>query len=116
MVLLLIFGLFGLAQINTAFFPSVNRPFINITYAWSGASAEDVETNILAVVELGSPILDGIDLIRSTAREGSGSIQLRFLEGTDMQKALADTESAINGISTLPEDAEDPVFQESKFF
>lgn len=116
MVLLIIFGLFGLAQINTAFFPSVNRPFINITYLWSGASAEDVETNILAVVEPEVRFLDGIDLIRSTAREGSASIQLRFLEGTNMQKALADAESAVNGISTLPEDAEDPEFSESSFF
>lgn len=116
MVLLIIFGLFGLARINTTFFPSVNRPFINVTYVWSGASAEDVESNVLAVVEPAIRFLDGIDLIRSTAQEGAGAIQLRFVEGTDMQRALADTETALNGITTLPEDTEDPVYNESRFF
>lgn len=116
MVLLILFGVFSLARINTQFFPTVERPTIRVSIGWSGASAEDVETNILAVVEPELRFLDGVEKIRSTARENSGSIALEFREGADMQKALSDVDTAMKGVSTLPQDADTPVVQRSQFF
>lgn len=47
MVMLLLFGAFALMRINTQFFPTVDTPTITVSITWSGASAEDVESNIL---------------------------------------------------------------------
>ncbi|WP_051630444.1 efflux RND transporter permease subunit [Afifella pfennigii] len=108
MVLMILFGIFALIKINTQFFPSIETDTVSVSVTWSGASAEDVEANILDVVEPAVRFLDGVDEVRSTAREGSGTITLEFQEGADMQKGLADVEAAVAAITTLPEDAEEP--------
>lgn len=116
MALLILFGAFSLARINTQFFPTVDRPNINIVIKWSGASAEDVEANILAIVEPEVRFIDGVDKVTSYAREGSGTIALEFGEGSDMQKALSEVESAVKGVTNLPEDSETPTVSRSQFF
>ena len=116
MVLLIVFGLFACLRINTQFFPTINIPTVSTTVVWPGASAEDVETNILAVMEPELRFLDGVQKVVSTAREGSGSVTLEFETGTDMDQALRDVETAARGVSNLPEDAEEPTSRQFAFF
>ncbi|MEO1745789.1 MAG: efflux RND transporter permease subunit [Pseudomonadota bacterium] len=116
MVLMILFGLFALARINTQFFPTIERNSVTISVAWSGASPEDVEQNVLAIVEPEVRFINGVDEINSYAREGTGSISLTFTEGYDMAKAVADVEDAARAITALPEDAEDPKVSASQFF
>ena len=116
MVLMIVFGMFGLARINTQFFPTVQTDTVTVSIGWSGASAEDVETNVLAIVEPGVRFIEGVKEMNSYAREGSGSIALEFVEGYDMQKAVADVENAVNAVSNLPEDVDDPKVSQSQWF
>ena len=116
MVLMLLFGAFALARIDTQFFPTIENPTVSVSVAWSGASAEDVETNILALAEPAVRFLDGVKEMNSYAREGSASISLEFIEGYDMQKAVADVETAMKGLTTLPEEADDPTVTRSRWF
>ncbi|MFV2092129.1 MAG: efflux RND transporter permease subunit, partial [Hyphomicrobiales bacterium] len=76
---------------------------------WSGASAQDVEENILKTLEPELRFLDGLEELSSTAREGVAAINLEFKSSADMQKALSDVESAVAAVTTLPVDAERPV-------
>ena len=116
MVLMVIFGIFALTRINTQFFPSVATDTIRISVSWPGASAEDVETNILEIVEPAVHYLDGVKEMTSYAREGSASISLDFERGADMQKALSDVEAAVSGITNLPDDAETPDVSFSQWY
>jgi len=116
MILMLLAGVFALGRINTQFFPTIETNQITVTVTWSGASAEDVESNILAAIEPEVRFLDGITEITSSAREGSGSIVMEFDQGADMQKALSDVESAIAQVTTLPEDADTPEVRFPRFF
>lgn len=116
MALLILFGLFALARINTQFFPTVERPVVRVVVSWPGSSAEDVETNVLAVVEPSVRFIDGVDTMTSYAREGSGTVRLEFFENADMRKATADVEAAVEAITTLPDDAETPTVTRSQFF
>ena len=116
MALMIIFGLFSLARINAQFFPSVIIETIGVSLSWSGASAEDVEANVLEVVEPEVRFIDGVETMTTYAREGVGSLQLEFERGTDMQKALSDVEAAISAITTLPEDADAPKVSFSKWY
>ncbi|MFN0262396.1 efflux RND transporter permease subunit [Tepidamorphus sp. 3E244] len=109
MAMLLLFGAFALMRLNTQFFPTVDTPRISVSVTWSGASAEDIEANILESVEPNLRFLDGLDELRSYAREGSASITMEFEQGTDMQKAQSDVETALSQITTLPEEAEEPI-------
>ena len=72
MILMILIGVFSILKINAQFFPSVDRPRINISITWSGASAEDIERNILVVIEPEVRFTEGVDEMTSTAREGSG--------------------------------------------
>ena len=108
MVLLVIAGLFSLSKMNSQFFPTFSTDTIQITVAWSGASAEDVEANILQIIEPKIRFIDGMKEVQSIAREGSASIILEFKPEADMQIALRDVEAAIDGINTLPDQAETP--------
>ena len=116
MVLMILFGVFGLTKLNAEFFPQVVIDRISVSIAWPGASAEDVEKNILQAVEPELRFIDNVEEMSSYAREGSASIRLEFLEGADLQKALSDVEQAVSGVTTLPEDAETPVISLSNWF
>lgn len=116
MLLMILFGIYAIAKINTQFFPTVDRPTITVSIAWPGASAEDIEANVLAIVEPEVRFVDGVDKMASYAREGSASIVLEFDEGQDMQKALSEVETQVKAISELPEDSESPKVSRSQFF
>ncbi|SNY91792.1 AcrB/AcrD/AcrF family protein [Cohaesibacter sp. ES.047] len=108
MILLLMAGVFALSRMNTQFFPTVATDTLRISVVWTGASAEDVEANILEIVEPKIRFVDGVDNIQSVAREGFASIYLDFKPGADMQAALRDVETNLDTITTFPDQAEDP--------
>lgn len=108
MVLMVLFGIYAIGKINTQFFPTVEQNAVNITVGWSGASAEDVQSNILQIVEPEIRFLENVDKMSSTAREGRASITLEFAAGTDMQTAVGDVDSAVKAIGNLPEDSDTP--------
>jgi multidrug efflux pump subunit AcrB len=116
MVLMILFGVFGIAKLNTEFFPQIVVNTVTVSVSWPGASAEDVEKNILQAIEPELRFIDNVDEMRSYAREGSASVRLEFLEGANMQRALSDVDQAIAGVTTLPEDSETPVVSLSSWF
>ncbi len=116
MAIMLLTGFYGLGQLNRQFFPTVDVPTISVSVAWPGASAEDVEANIIKAVEAEIRGLDGAEDLRSFAFEGSGVAVLEFQPGTDMQKALSEIETAVAGLTTLPQEAERPVISRATFF
>lgn len=115
MAVMVLFGAYGLAKLNTQFFPTVKTEMITVSVTWPGASAEDVTSNILEVVEPELRFLDSLDEIVSYGRESSATIRMEFLEGADMQVALSDVEQAISNITTLPIDSETPVISSNTF-
>ncbi|MBG6173840.1 multidrug efflux pump subunit AcrB [Labrenzia sp. EL_208] len=115
MAVMVLFGAYGLAKLNTQFFPTVITDRISVSISWPGASAEDVAANILEVIEPELRFIDGLDEIVSYGREGAASVQMEFIEGTNMQQALSDVEQAVSGVTTLPLDAETPVVSASTF-
>ncbi len=108
MVLMVLIGVVSLQRMNTQFFPDFGIDFVTVQVEWRGASAEDVDTNIVQAIEPEVRFLDGIKQVLSTAREGFASIAVEFLPGTDMQLALSNVETAVGQVTTLPEDSERP--------
>ena len=76
MVAMIAFGLFALARLNTQFFPTLDIPKITVVVAWPGASAEDVEENILDALEPELRFRVCIDEVRPVAREVPGPLTL----------------------------------------
>lgn len=116
MAIMILIGVFSLMRLNRQFFPSFEVPSITVSVPWPGASAEDVETNILEVLEPELRFLDDIEEVTSIAREGSGVISIEFNSGADLQKAQADVEQAVNRVTTLPEESERPIISRAVIF
>ena len=111
MVIMVVAGLFSLRQTNTQFFPDFGIDWVSVQIEWPGASAEDIDDNIVQAVEPEVRFLDGVKRVRSTSVEGAARISVEFLPGTDMQAALADVETAVGQVNTLPEDSERPIIR-----
>ncbi len=116
MGMLVVAGLYALTQLNTQFFPQTEVPTITVTIAWPGASAEDVEGNIVEAIEPEVRFLDGVDSVDSFAREGVAQVVVEFVSGADMQKAQSDIEQAVSSVTTLPQDSERAVISRFIFY
>lgn len=116
MGMLLVAGFYALTQLNTQFFPKTEIPTISISIVWPGASAEDVEGNIIEAIEPEVRFLDGVDKVQSYAREGIAQIVVEFTSDADMQKAQSDLEQAVASVTTLPEDSERAVISRAIFY
>lgn len=109
MAMMIGIGVFSLLKLNTQFFPNIGLDIVSVSVVWSGASAEDVDANIIAPIDREVRFLDQVKRVTSTASEGRAIIVVEFEAGADMQAALSNIDSAVGRISTLPEDAERPV-------
>ncbi|MCF3933892.1 efflux RND transporter permease subunit [Acuticoccus sp. M5D2P5] len=116
MIAMVAMGLIGAIRLNVQFFPTIQVPVIFVEVAWPGASAADVESRILDALEPELRFLDGVTATSGMAREGSALITLEFDAETDMQKALADAEQAVSGVTILPIDAEPPQVRRVTFY
>ncbi len=116
MAAMVLVGVYALSKLNTQFFPTIEIPIITVSVAWPGASASDVESNILDALEPELRFLDGVSEVTSVAREGTGFIRLEFHSNADMQKAQSDVEQAVANITTLPDDSEEPVISQIPFY
>ena len=108
MVIMIISGLFALNRMNTQFFPDFGIDIVYVSVEWSGASAEDVDSNIVQAIEPEVRFLDGVKRVRSSSLEGRATVLVEFNPGTDMQSALSDVETAVSTVTTLPDDSEQP--------
>jgi multidrug efflux pump subunit AcrB len=108
MVIMIISGFFALNKMNTQFFPDFGIDIVSVSVEWPGASAEDVDSNIVQAIEPEVRFLDSVKRVRSSSLEGRATILVEFNAGTDMQSALSDVETAVSTVTTLPDDSEQP--------
>lgn len=106
MLILVVAGIVALLRMNTQFFPNFGIDIISVNIEWSGASAEDVDSNIVQAIEPEVRFITGVRRVRSFSFEGQALIFVDFEAGTDMQSALNDIQTAVGRVTTLPEDSE----------
>ena len=112
---MLIGGVYAGSNIRAQFFPDVVLEVITVSVAWSGAGAEDVDTGIVGVGASALLAVEGVESTSSTATEGRGSIRKEFEAGWDMSRATDDVKAVVDNITTLPDNAEDPVIRRAAF-
>jgi multidrug efflux pump subunit AcrB len=108
MLILILAGIYSLANLNRQFFPTFAIDFITVRVAWPGATAEDVARSITTPLEQELRNLDNVDEMRSTSSRGFSSIVIEYQEGTDMGIALDQVNEFVGLVRNLPSDAERP--------
>ncbi|MBY6202629.1 efflux RND transporter permease subunit [Maritalea mobilis] len=108
LVLLLVAGLAAIPQMRAQFFPDIVSDEIDIVVTWDGAGAEDVDEGIVAVLEPVLLAVPGVVGSESRSSEGRASMALEFEPGWDMSRAADEVQAALDGITDLPDDADEP--------
>ena len=107
--LLVLFG--GIAYVSTPvqLTPDVVEPEISISTRWPGASAQEVEREIIEEQEEQLKSVEGLDEFESESTDSSGSITLTFPVGTSLADARSRTSEKLNQVPEYPDDASEPV-------
>jgi len=108
LLVMLVAGAAAIPNMRAQFFPDVIVDNVTVSVAWDGAGAEDVDAGIVQVLEPGLLAVEGVESTSSQSREGSASITLEFEPGWDMGRAADDVQTAVDSVTELPEDADEP--------
>jgi len=108
MIILLGGGVWTMFSIQKEVFPQFQLDIVEVSVVYPGAAPAEVERGILLPVEEAVRGVQGIKEITSTAREGSGNVQIELVAGTERMKAFQDIDQAVNRIRTFPDDIEEP--------
>ncbi|WP_075879782.1 efflux RND transporter permease subunit [Vreelandella massiliensis] len=108
MILLLGGGTWMALQVQKEVFPQFLLDVVQVEVTYPGAAPAEVEKGILLPVEEAVQGLESIKEMTSTAREGSGTIELELIAGSNRMQALMDIEQAVDRVRTFPEQAEEP--------
>jgi len=113
MALIILFGVYGLSQLKRQLMPDFGLELITIQVEWPGASAEDIETNVINAIEPEVRFINGVKEVNAIAFEGRGKVQIFFNQNVSMSKVLTDVQSAVSRISTFPTEIEKPIISQT---
>ena len=102
-------GLMLSSRIKQEVFPEVDLDMVSIQVLYPGAGPAEVEQGVVLAVEEVVRGVDGVKKVRSTSREGMGSVTAELLTGSEPNEVLNDIKSAVDRVTSLPRDAERPV-------
>lgn len=89
--------------------PDVSFPVVTVTTLYPGAGPDEVSTLISKRVEDAISGVSNLRELSSTSQEGASVVVANFELGTDINVALDDVRTRVDGIITqLPDDAERP--------
>lgn len=108
LVSMLVAGIAALPNMRAQFFPDVVSDEIDVSVTWEGAGAEAVDTAIVALLDPALRAVEGVVETEARSREGAASLEVEFEPGWDMSRAFEEVQTAVDGITELPEGAEDP--------
>ncbi|WP_299043477.1 efflux RND transporter permease subunit [uncultured Tateyamaria sp.] len=108
LLVMLVAGVAAVPNMRAQFFPDVIIDNVTVSVTWDGAGAEDVDAGIVQVLEPGLLAVEGVESTSSRSREGSATITLEFEPNWDMGRAADDVQTAVDSVTTLPEEADEP--------
>jgi multidrug efflux pump subunit AcrB len=109
MLILVVGGLVTLASgVKQEVFPEVELDIVAVNVTYPGASPAEVEQAVVLAVEEAVRGIDGVKKVTSSATEGQAATFVELLLNTEQDRALNDIKSAIDRITSFPEDAERP--------
>jgi multidrug efflux pump subunit AcrB len=106
---LMIFGVMGALNTKSSFFPLVPNNTIAVRIGYPGASPAEIEESIVQKMEENMKGIKGVDRITSTSFENGASIFVELEKGVDAYVALQEIKNAVDAVTGLPGDMENPV-------
>ena len=97
-----IFGVIGMLQLKSSFFPLQESEIISISVAYPGAAPEEIEEGVVLKIEDNLKGLIGVERVTSTSRENGGSITVEIESGEDIDDMVAEVKNAVDRVPNFP--------------
>jgi len=108
MLVAFIGGTISFNSMERELFPTVEVNGASVTMVWQGASPEDIEDQLVSRIEEAVADIDGIKRITSSAREGTGSVNIQGETDIDMNELIDEVERRVAQINNFPTAAFQP--------
>jgi multidrug efflux pump len=107
--LIVIIGILSFNSLELREYPKVIVPTLDVSVNYPGVSAAVIESNVTNILEDVLAGLPGLDSIESRTEEGQCDITLNFINGTNIEGALANIrEYLAQARHKLPKEIEEP--------
>ncbi len=107
-LLLIVFGVYCYQALPRESEPDITIPNVFVSTEYKGVSPTDMETAVTVEIEKKLKGLEGLKKISSVSSEGKSMINVEFVTGTDIDKALQDVKDKVDEAKgDLPSDLED---------
>ena len=108
LILMLVAGAAAIPNIRAQSLPDVIVDDVRVNVTWDDAGPEDIDAGVVQVLEPSLLAVEGVSETFSLSREGRANITLEFEPDWDMSRALEDVKSAVDSVTNLPEDIDEP--------
>lgn len=103
-----IIGIINYFEIPRRLNPEVQIPIVTVTTILPGATPEDMEALVTIPIEEQLNSVQDVDTITSTSLDNVSTVVLQFLSTVDPDEARDEVQQAVDNVTDLPEDAQDP--------
>lgn len=111
---LTVVGGFSFFTLGVDRFPKIDSPTISVSTTNTGASPQEIETEITDIIEGAVNTVPGIDELRSSSSRGRSNVTITFNLEKNPDQAFQELQQKISGITNrLPENADPPQVQKS---
>jgi HAE1 family hydrophobic/amphiphilic exporter-1 len=106
---LTLLGMMCYNRLNYELIPKIDAPMISISTQYPGASAGEVESSVTKKLEDALSSLENVKYMSSSSEEGTSSIMIELVSGTNVNDALQSAQRKVNAsLYQLPSDAKTP--------
>src|ERR1051326_3276723 len=92
---LVVLGVFSFRDLGVDLFPKTDSPSVSVDVTLKGASSIEMVDQVVRPLEGALNSLSGLDEVNVTAREGSASINCRFVLDRDIDGAAQDVREKV---------------------
>ncbi|MDR2963945.1 MAG: efflux RND transporter permease subunit [Bacteroidales bacterium] len=108
-IIILLMGIVGVSFLGVRQYPAIDPPIITVQTAYTGASAEIIESQITEPLERSINGIEGIRNISSQSAPGVSRITVEFSLDADLEKAANDVRDKVSQAQrNLPQDINAP--------
>ncbi len=112
MAAFLVLGLFTAPNLRRDTFPRIQPTKVQVSVAYPGSRAEDVEEAICRRIEDAVDSVNQVYRVSCEAREGLAQATIEMEEGGDLDRFASDIKTEIDAITDFPDRAEDPIIKQ----
>src|SRR5262245_52563888 len=103
-------GFVSFSRLTVREYPNIDPPVVLVQTVYRGASAEVIESTVTRVLEESISGIEGIDYLRSTTRQESSQVVVRFKLGRDVEAAANDVRDRVGRVrGVLPDEIDEPI-------